>query len=167
MDERRMMPIESRAAVAAPARVRMERRGFTLMEMLMVIVLIGAMTAFALPRLNSAMTQQNVSSARVAFVGMYAKARYTAIQRGSAATLILANNVVSIQSTNPVTNVTQMVGNSVNLGTRYGVTVQPASSTWQFDPRGLGTGASQTSVSITKGTYATQIVISAAGRVIQ
>jgi prepilin-type N-terminal cleavage/methylation domain-containing protein len=143
------------------------QRGLTLMEILLVIVLIGIMSAFAIPRLSDALTHQNVQSARVAFVGMCAKARYVAIQRGSKTRLTLVNNVVSIQSANPVTNVTESVGNAVDLNSRYGVTVRPPVGTWTFDSRGLGTAAGQTSVSIAKGSDSTEIVISAAGRVIQ
>ena len=112
------------------------------------------------------MMRQDVQSARVAFVGTYAQARYTAIQRASTTRLILANNVVLIQSVNPVTNVSEAVGTAVDLNSRYGVTVRP-NATWTFDSRGLGTAAGQSSVSIAKGADTTEIVISAVGRVIQ
>ena len=143
------------------------QRGMSLMEILLVIVLIGIMSAFAIPRLTDAMNSQNVQSARAAFVATYAQARYTAIQRGSTASLVLSGNVLRISSTNPVTNVTESVGNSVSLSDRYGVSVSPTSYTWTFDPRGIGNATAQTSVTISKSTHATQVLISAAGRVIQ
>ena len=150
-----------------PAAAR-NARGVTLLEILMVIVFIALMSAFAIPRLNDAMNSQNVRSARAAFVGMNAKARYAAIQRGGSATLTLANNVLSVQSTNPVSNAAQSVGNSVDLYGRYGVTVSPSSLTWTFDARGLRTQTDSTSVTIYKGTKdSTKIVLSPAGRVIQ
>jgi prepilin-type N-terminal cleavage/methylation domain-containing protein len=153
-----------RPALAASAS---GQRGLTLMELLLVIALIGIMSAFGLPRISAALGRQSVQSARVAFVGMYAKARYTAIQRGSKTQLIVVNDVASIQSANPVTNLVEEVGNAVDFNKRYGVTVQPVVGIWTFDSRGLGSGAGQTSVSIAKGTDSTEIVISAAGRVIQ
>ena len=156
----------ARSCPSLPAFGRSEG-GVTLIEILLVIVLIALMSAFAIPKLSDAMMQQSVSSARVAFVGMYATARSTAIQRGAQSALILANNVVTIRSQNPVTSLTETVGNSLDLNGRYGVTVQPAIDTLQFDSRGIGLGAIPDTVSITKGWYATQIVISAVGRVIE
>ncbi len=142
------------------------RRGFTLIEILLVIVLLGIMSAFALPRFADAVRKQNIRSARVALVGLCAQARATAIQRGSKTKFVLLNSVISIQSSNPVTNASQTVGNPVDLYGRYGVTVLPSSFSLEYDPRGIGT-APQTSLQIAKGSDTTTVVISAAGRVIQ
>jgi type II secretory pathway pseudopilin PulG len=128
---------------------------------------MGAMAAYAIPRLGNAMTKQNVQSARAAFVGLLAQARYTAIQRGGQASLVLSNSTVTVRATNPVTGVTGQVGNAQDLNGRYGVTLSPSSLTLTFDSRGIGTASSQTSVSVTKDTYTMSIVVSAAGRVIQ
>ena len=156
----------ARMCPCLPAPARSER-GLTLMEILLVIVLIGLMSAFAIPKLTDAMRRQNVQSARVAFVAMYAQARATAIQRGTTDSLILSGNVLRIRAANPVTGFSEAVGNSVDLYSRYGVTVSSTNSPWTFDSRGLGPGTSQTSVTISKGPYSTTILMSAAGRVIQ
>ncbi len=145
----------------------MDRRGLTLIELVIVIVLIGVMAGLGFPRLGDAMTKQSVRSARTLVVGLLAKTRATAIQRGSRTQLILNNGQVTIRSSNPVTNVTQTVGNVEDLGSRYGVTVQPSSATLTFDARGIGMGTAQTTISITKGAYGNKIVISPVGRVIQ
>lgn len=145
----------------------MNRRGMTLIEVLIVLVLVGAMAGFAFPRIGSALTKLNVRSARALFISMHAKARATAVQRGSRTQLILQNGQLTIQSVNPVTNATQVVGNVEDLGGRYGVTVSPSSLTLSFDARGIGMETSQTTISIAKGAYSTQIVLSPAGRVIR
>lgn len=145
----------------------MNQRGVTLIELLIVIVLIGIMAGFGFPRLGDAITKQNVRSARTLFVGVHAKARATAIQRGSQTQLILSGGRVTIQSTNPVTNAVQQVGNVEDLGERYGVTVQPSAVTLTFDARGIGRETTETTISITKGSYGSRIVISPVGRVIQ
>ncbi len=145
----------------------MNQRGMTLIEVVIVIVLIGAMAGYAIPRIGDAITKQNVRSARTLFVAMHARARATAIQRASRTQLVVSNGQVSIVSTNPVTGATQTVGNVEDLTRRYGVTVLPTSLTLTFDARGIGTEGSQTEVSISKGQYASRIVISPAGRVIQ
>ncbi len=145
----------------------MNQRGMTLIEIVIVIVLIGAMAGYAIPRIGDAITKQNVRSARTLFVSMHARARATAIQRASRTQLVVSNGQVSIVSINPVTGAAQTVGNVEDLTQRYGVTVLPASLTLTFDARGIGTEGSQTEVSISKGQYASRIVISPAGRVIQ
>jgi prepilin-type N-terminal cleavage/methylation domain-containing protein len=145
----------------------MNRRGVTLLELMIVLVLIGAIAGYAFPRIGDAVTNQSVKSARVAMVALFAKARYTAIGRGSTTSFIVNNGQITVQSNNPVTNVTETVGVPEDLVARYGVTVSPSSLTLTFDPRGVGTAAGQTTISITKGSHATSLVISAAGRVIQ
>jgi prepilin-type N-terminal cleavage/methylation domain-containing protein len=145
----------------------MNRRGLTLIEIVIVIVLIGAMAGYAIPRIGDAITKQNVRSARTLFVSMHARARATAIQRASRTQLVVSNGQLRIVSINPVTGAAQTVGNVEDLTQRYGVTVAPSSLTLTFDARGIGTEASQTEVSISKGSYASRIVISPAGRVIQ
>lgn len=145
----------------------MNRRGVTLIELVIVFVLIGVLAGLGFPRLGDAMTKQSVSSARTLLVSLHAKARATAIQRGSQTQFVLDNGKIAIRSSNPVTNVTETVGNVDDLVSRYGVTVQPTNLTLTFDARGIGMETNQSTISITKGSYATQIVISSVGRVIK
>ncbi|MBI3982306.1 MAG: prepilin-type N-terminal cleavage/methylation domain-containing protein [Gemmatimonadetes bacterium] len=144
-----------------------DKSGFTLIELLIVIVLIGAMAGFAFPRIGDAITQQSVRSARGAVVGLVAKARGTAIQRGSTTRLIVRNNVLYVEAANPVTGVNQQVGVAENFTTRYGVTVQPSHDTLWFDARGIGIESAETAIVVTKGSFAEKVVISLVGRVIQ
>ena len=145
----------------------MNQRGVTLIEILIVMTLIGVMAGFGFPRIGDAITKQNVRSARTLFIGTHAKARATAIQRGSQTQLVLAGGRLTIQAANPVTNAVQQVGNVEDLGSRYGVTVQPSNATLTFDARGIGMETTQTVISITKGTHGTRIVFSPVGRVMQ
>ena len=143
----------------------MNRRGMTLIELVIVFVIIGAIAAFAFPRIGDGLTRQNVRSARTLFVGVHARARAIAIQRGSQTQLIVNNGTLTIQSLNPVTGANEQVGNVENIGTRYGVTLLPTNFTLTFDPRGIGMETSQTTVSITKGAYGTSVVMSPVGRI--
>ncbi len=145
----------------------MNQRGMTLIELLIVIVIIGAMAAFGFPRLGDALTKQSVRSARTLFIGVHARARATAIQRDTQTQLVVDNGRLSVRSTNPVTNAGETVGGVEDLGARYGVTVQPTNVTLTFDARGIGLETAQTTISITKGSYGTNIVISPVGRVNQ
>lgn len=145
--------------------VAMNRRGLTLTELLIVIVIIGAMTAFAFPRIGNGLNQQSVRSARTMFITELARARATAIQRGATTRFIVSGAQITIRSRNPVTSVDEQVGAVEDLAQRYGVTLTLVTTplTVSFDPRGIG-ATSSTSVSITKGTAGVTITISPIGR---
>ena len=143
----------------------MNKRGVTLIEIIIVIVLVGVMTGFALPRIGDAITKQSVQSARTFFISAHARTRATAIQRGTQTQLIVSDGRLTIQSANPVTYVVDTVGGVQDLGARYGVTVQPANVSLTFDGRGIGTENTGTTISITKGSHGSTIVISPVGRV--
>lgn len=142
-------------------------RGFTLIELMIVIVLIGAMAAFAFPRIGDAVTQQGVRSARGAFVALLAKTRGTAIQRGSNASLIISGTRVYVEATHPVKrDSVQRVGVMEDFGTRYKVTISPTSDTILFDARGIGREANETVITMTRGAYSQTLKVSRIGRVI-
>jgi prepilin-type N-terminal cleavage/methylation domain-containing protein len=64
----------------------MNRRGFSLIEMLLVLVVIGLASMIAIPRLRSATDRANVRGARGEFMDLVTKARATAVARGCTAT---------------------------------------------------------------------------------
>lgn len=143
----------------------MNRRGLTLIELVVVIMLIGTMVALAVPRIAGELTRQSVRSARTLFVAMHARTRVIAIQRSSQTQLVINNGQLTIRSFNPVTGVAETVGNVEDLGRRYGVTLAPTTLTLTFDARGIGKEPAQTTLSITKGLFTNWIVISAIGRI--
>ncbi len=65
----------------------MARRGFTFIEMMTVVVLIGIIAAFGIPRLRGSLERQNVRNSKAAIATLVATARSVAVQRGCAATL--------------------------------------------------------------------------------
>ena len=66
----------------------MRRKGFTTIEMIIVVILIGVIAAIGFPRLRDGLEKQNVRSAKALIATMVATARGAAIQRGCAATRI-------------------------------------------------------------------------------
>jgi len=66
--------------------------GFTVIELLWVIVLMGLMAMLGIPRIRDALQKQNVRSARVATVSHVVKARNAAVQRGCRATVHLRSS---------------------------------------------------------------------------
>ncbi len=144
-----------------------DRRGFTLVEIVIVIVLIALMAAFAIPRIGDALVKQNIRSARVAITTLHAKARAYAIQRARQVALVTRNNEIYLISMTPVTDVVDTIDAPVNLNTRYGVTVTTNNDSIVFDPRGLGTATTTTDIVVSKNAYADTVKITPAGNIMQ
>lgn len=146
----------------------MTRRGFTLIEILMVIAIIGAVAALTYPRIAEGLNRENVRSARQAITTMHARARATAIQRGRTTSLVHNGNVVLVLSRHPVTGALDTISDPVNIYNSYGGVVQTWSrDTLVFDPRGVGMETSATSIMVRKAALADTIRITPVGSVIE
>ncbi len=144
----------------------MNRRGFSLIELLIAIVLIGLMAAFMIPRIGDVIQQQKVRSARNAITTMHARARATAIQRGRLVALVRQNNRILLLSRHPVTGVPDTIA-SQNLGDRFGVSLSANRDSLAFDPRGLGMESGNTQIVVSRAGFADTIVISAVGSILR
>ncbi|HYT03943.1 MAG TPA: hypothetical protein VEM13_03590 [Gemmatimonadales bacterium] len=119
----------------------MRRSGFTTIEMIIVVIMIGIIVAFGFPKLHGVLDKTNVRSARVA-VGTYAAmARSAAIQRGCQAAVHFAygtSSSVWVTSCRPLTGAIDTIGPVENLYAHFNVTLSatPLDSV-RYDPRGL------------------------------
>lgn len=119
----------------------MNRRGFSAIELLTVLVIVGIITAFGIPRVRNAVLKSNVRSAKVALGTLVVKARAAAVARGCNATVTLdatPPGTISIAVCADTGAGTQILGGVDSLGARFKVLVTPT-STLTFDPRGLAT----------------------------
>lgn len=144
----------------------MSRRGFSLIEMVTVILIIGVMAAFFFPRMARELERRNVSSARSAITTIHAKARATAIYRGQRVILVRNGNQLLVLSAHPVTGAVDTVEQRDLFGA-YGVTVTSTRDTLRFDPRGLGTEGSATTIVITRSGYADSLRITPVGSIVR
>jgi prepilin-type N-terminal cleavage/methylation domain-containing protein len=142
-------------------------RGFSLLEIVLVMVIVAIVTAFGVPRLGDALAKQSVRSAGDAIATMHSRARGSAIQRRRRTVLVLKNGGVVIRSVHPITGALDTVGAPQLIGERYGVTVSTARDSLVFDPRGMGTEASTTFIEISKGSSADTLRVTPAGRLLQ
>jgi prepilin-type N-terminal cleavage/methylation domain-containing protein len=145
--------------------------GFTLIEMMMVVVIIGAMLAFGLPYFRSATTKSDARGALDAAAALHALTKQTAVQRGRVTRLVMdrsAGTMVVVANKVSGTGV-DTVGRVQNLASRFGVTftTSPTRDTLMFTPRGLGTESGDTRIIITKGSFVDTLMISSAGRMIR
>ena len=79
------------------------RRGFTLIEMLIVITVVGVLLAVLVPRYGTIAAAMNVHSAKQEISSMLSQARATAVQRERTVRVIRTSNVISLYSVNGAT----------------------------------------------------------------
>src|SRR6266699_5904402 len=125
----------------------MSRKGFSLIEMITVLVLIGIIAAIGFPRLRDALEKQNVRSAKALIATLAATARGAAIQRGCAATLNVTVDSVWVTAcgVNPPAALVS-VGTKKLVGDEFNVTLNSTVGSVVYDPRGISTVFQATTV---------------------
>lgn len=142
--------------------------GFTIIEMLWVIVLIGLMAALGIPRIRDAVQKQNVRSARVAAVAHVVKARNAAVQRGCRATVHMrSTGAMWVTACRTSGAGLDTLGDVDNLHDRYGVTLSATRDFIEFDPRGLSLGNQSATITFTNSLATDTIAVNPVGRVVQ
>lgn len=121
----------------------MRRQGFTLIEMLLVVVFLGVLSAIAYPRLKGPAASLSVSSARQQTSEMLIVARTSAAQTGAETRFIRNGNIVRVVMDSSGTWITVAAR---DLYTAHGVTVAVSGTapkdTIRFDARGVAIGLS-------------------------
>jgi prepilin-type N-terminal cleavage/methylation domain-containing protein len=152
----------------------MSRSGFTLLEVVIVVVIIGIIAVIGLPRINQAFQKTNARSARVAAGTYVATARQAAIQRGCKGVVHFSASAGTVWVTvcprmaTTGSGTIDTVGTVGNLARLYNVTMSETLDSVQFDPRGLSITAAQSSVAFTApdGTR-DSILINQLGKVVR
>ena len=127
----------------------MSRRvGFTLIEIMIVVVIFGIMVLVAYPKVGSALVKNNLRSARTTLANTFSKARAVAMQGSRTARVEVVNNNVFVTASPRLDGTANgnrdTVGGVQNLNTVYGVTLSPSAASIAYDPRGFAAGLSAT-----------------------
>ena len=130
----------------------MRQRGFTLVEAILVIVIMGVMVAVAMPRLQQATIKQSLRGSRNTLVGLYSQTRITAMQRGRPAELLAG---VGTHDT---------IGAVRDLYDEFGVTLLSDQNTIVVNAKGLAQAGSEIKVKTMRGSYADSVLIGWYGR---
>jgi prepilin-type N-terminal cleavage/methylation domain-containing protein len=144
-------------------------QGFTLVEILIVVVLIGIMLAVGIPYFRTGTVKGDLRSGADAIAQLHAVAKQTAIQRGRTARLVMnaGANTVVVTATNAAGTAQDTVGKVEDLNSRFGVTFTTTNATLVFTPRGIGGESAGTTIIVSKAGFADTITISAAGRLLR
>lgn len=117
------------------------RRGFTLPEMLLVVVMIGILTMIGVPKFRIFRDRSNVNAVRGRIESMIALARASAIHKGRNSAFFLNGDSMSVWTRNPTNGVWQQQVKWQNYKTMYPtVQVQLGGAGWSsiyYEPRGL------------------------------
>ena len=142
--------------------------GFTLIEMLIVVVIIGLAGLIALPKLNTAFAQSNVLSAKARLMALYNTARATAVSSNQTATLRINGNQVMVYASPRRTAGAGTIDTIVrpsNLSTSFGVTVGGGVDSVRVASSGLGMDSAV--IVLSKYTAVDTLYISRYGRIIK
>jgi prepilin-type N-terminal cleavage/methylation domain-containing protein len=144
------------------------RNGFTLVETLIVVVLLGLIVLIGFPKISSAMSRTDLRSARTTMVNLVATARAAAVQGNRRTWIKFEGNTAHVLA-RPRTDGAagaDTVGAIQDLADQYKVAVTPALDSIQFDPRGFGAniGGGDT-ITVSRDGHSSTIIIDGLGRV--
>jgi prepilin-type N-terminal cleavage/methylation domain-containing protein len=144
----------------------MDRKGFSLIEMMFVFVIAGLIMAIGFPRLRNSLEKQNIRSAKALLTTLAATARGSAVQRGCSATLNLTTDSVWVTAcgVNPPAASVQ-VGTKKLVGDDFSVTMAPSAASVVYDPRGIATVFQTISIRIIGAHYTDSVIINPMGKV--
>jgi len=146
----------------------MGRKGFSTIEMIIVVILIGIIASIGFPRLRRGLEKQRIRNTKALLATMVATARATAIQRGCVATLNFAVDSVWVTACGLVGNpppATVLVGTAKRVKADVNVTLSYTASTIRYDPRGIRLTFQPTTVRVIGPTYQDSVVINELGKV--
>ena len=147
------------------------RNGFTLVETLIVVVLLGLIVLIGFPKISSAMSQADLRSARTTLVNLVATARASAVQSNRRTWIKFEGNTAHVLARPRIDGVggaagADTVGTIHDLADQYKVAVTPGLDSIQFDPRGFGTDlGGSTSIVVSRDGHSSTITIDGLGRV--
>ena len=150
------------------------RRGFSLVEMLIVVVMIGIMLTIGFPKLRTGMATNNIRGARTALINMIAGARNAGSQTNRSTWVKVEGNRAVVLARPRQDNVktstinADTIGPVQNLGQLYGVTVtgSPADS-FRFNPTLTSLDVLGTTFTISRSGHVETVAVDGLGRVIK
>jgi prepilin-type N-terminal cleavage/methylation domain-containing protein len=147
------------------------RNGFSLIETMMVVVVLGMVVLIGFPKLHNGQVRSEVRSARTAVVSLLARARVAATQANRVTWVSFQGNKAMVLATKPVPvggNTLDTLGGVADLGAAHGVTVFSTNSSISYDPRGLSSNLGGTAViRLSRGSRTDSVRVDGLGRVLR
>jgi prepilin-type N-terminal cleavage/methylation domain-containing protein len=153
----------------------MRRTGFTLLEVMLVVVIIGVIAMVGVPKMKDAIQKTNVRSARSATATYVSTARQAAIQRGCRGVVHFSSGAsgtvwvtVCPRMSTTGSGTIDTIGVVSKMAKLYGVTMSETRDSVEFDPRGLNLNNATTVTVRFAGSMGTtdSIVVNQVGKVV-
>jgi prepilin-type N-terminal cleavage/methylation domain-containing protein len=151
--------------------VAARRKGFSLVEMLIVVVILGIIVLLGFPRMRAGLVNNNVRAARTTFINMIAGARAAASQTNRSTWVKIEGNRAVVLARPRLDGLTgstnaDTIGPVQNLSSAYGVTLTatPADS-FRFNPGFTTLGATTTTFTISRSGHSDIVTVDGLGRV--
>lgn len=148
------------------------RRGFSLVEMLIVVVIIGIMLIIGFPKMRAGMTNNNVRAARTALINMIAGARNASSQTNRSTWVKIEGNRAVVLARPRLdgtggANGADTIGPVQNLGSLYSVTVTATVDSFRFNPTLTSLDAVGTTFTISRSGHVETVAVDGLGRVLK
>jgi prepilin-type N-terminal cleavage/methylation domain-containing protein len=150
-----------------PAFALAGRGGFTMLELLIVIVLMGLLSAMAYPRMSGVRQSAGLRAARVQFVSSLATARAAAVRFARPAQLKRSGNSIQVLADTGGTGAFVSLGLPVALDSQFSVTLSATIDSVVFGSRGLATNLSTSGAqfALVRGTIQDSVCLTRLGEV--
>lgn len=147
----------------------LKQRGFTLAEMLIVVVIFGLLSLVSLPKFQRLRERNQLNSARQEIAAAFATARAAAIQKGSRASVVLKNGSLTVSVVGAAGGATTTLIGPKPLNTLYGVTVTTntsADTAATYNMRGFAWLGSKRIVRIAGSTRSDSLCLTSTGQIL-
>ena len=146
--------------------MRGTRSGFTVIELAMVCVIVGTVSAIALPHFSGFRANSAVRSVKQTTAAMLASARASAVQRGWKTSLVRAGDSLKVVADSSGTKVQLVPWYSAYSVQGVKLSPSPTRDTISFDPRGYGSGLSSLEViRFSRSTIKDSVCVTKLGKV--
>jgi prepilin-type N-terminal cleavage/methylation domain-containing protein len=143
------------------------RSGYTLVETLVVVVVMGLVTLIALPSLQNAWAHTSVLSAKSKVTTLFYRARGTAIESSRTAILVVNGGNAYVVARPRLTGagLYDTITPVENVYTQFQVNLTSDADSIRVSPTGLGLNAAN--LVLRKGSYADTMSINQYGRILK
>lgn len=151
----------------------MRNSGFTFVEILIVMIIMGVIATLGIPRIRDAVLKTNVRGARVEVGTLVATARAAAVQRGCRAVVHFTSGasgqawVTACPRLRAGSGTVDTLGNVEQLGARYSVSVSFSRDSVQYSPRGLNMDYQVTTVWFSNAATQDSVMVNQLGKVVR
>ncbi len=144
----------------------MSRSGFTLVESVIAIVVIGVLVAVGMPSFREWLLREDVRSARRQITTHLARGRATAVYRGCSAVLHIDDSAHRVWITScPLQGAgLDTVGNIDRFLDHFGVAFTTDGDSVLFTPQGVALATASISMTFSKAGYSNSLLITPVGR---